>query len=120
MIPEKPDHKTVYLAGFSYLKDMEAAGVKMYRYQDGFLHQKVMLVDDQLGSVGTSNLDNRSLRLNFEVSMLVIDKGFCRDLEKMLEEDFRHCRRIDGKDYSDKSLPFRVAVRVARLMAPVL
>ena len=120
MIPEKPDHKTVYLAGFSYLRDMEAAGVKMYRYQDGFLHQKVMLVDDHLGSVGTSNLDNRSLRLNFEVSMLVIDKGFCRDLEKMLEEDFRHCRRIDGSDYSEKSLPFRVAVRVARLMAPVL
>ncbi len=120
MIPEKPDHKMVYLAAFSYLQDMDAAGVKMYRYQDGFLHQKVMLVDDQLGSVGTSNLDNRSLRLNFEVSILVINKKFCRDLEKMLEEDFRHCRRIDGRDYSEKKLPFRVAVRVARLMAPVL
>lgn len=120
MLPEKPDHKTVYLAGFSYLRDMDAAGVKMYRYQDGFLHQKVMLVDDNLGSVGTSNLDNRSLRLNFEVSILVINKEFCRDLEKMLEEDFRHCRRIDGRDYSEKSLLFRVAVRVARLFAPVL
>lgn len=120
MIPEKPDHKTVYLAGFSYFQDMESAGVKMYRYQDGFLHQKVMLVDDNLASVGTSNLDNRSLRLNFEVSILVIDKQFCRELEKMLEEDFSHCRRVDGRDYSEKSLPFRVAVRVARLMAPVL
>jgi len=120
MLPEKPDHKTVYLAGFSYLRDMDAAGVKMYRYHDGFLHQKVMLVDDQLASVGTVNLDNRSLRLNFEISILVIDKGFCRDLEKMLEEDFRHCRRIDGRDYSEKKLPFRVAVRIARLFAPVL
>lgn len=120
MIPEKPDHKMVYLAGFSYLQDMDAAGVKMFRYMDGFLHQKVMLVDDQFGSVGTCNLDNRSLRLNFEVSILVIDKGFCRDLEKMLEEDFRQCRRIDGRDYSEKGLPFRVAVRMARLMAPVL
>jgi len=120
MIPEKPDHRTVYLAGFSYLRGMDAAGVKMYRYQDGFLHQKVMLVDDHLASVGTMNLDNRSLRLNFEISMLVIDPGFCRDLEEMLEEDFRNCRRIDGRDYSEKSLPFRVAVRIARLMAPVL
>ncbi len=120
MLPEKPDHKTVYLAGFSYLQDMDSAGVKMYRYHDGFLHQKVMLVDDQLASVGTSNLDNRSLRLNFEISILVIDKGFCQDLEKMLEEDFRHCRRIDGRDYSEKKLPFRVAVRIARLFAPVL
>jgi len=52
--------------------------------------------------------------------MLVIDKKFCRSLEKMLEEDFRNCQRIDGRDYSERSLPFRVAVRVARLMAPVL
>jgi len=120
MIPEKPDHKMVYLAAFSYLKDMDAAGVKMYRYQDGFLHQKVMLVDDQLASVGTSNLDNRSLRLNFEVSILVLNKEFCLELEKMLEDDFRNCRRIDGRDYTEKKLPFRVAVRVARLMAPIL
>ncbi len=120
MIPQKPDHRTVYLAGFSYLRGMDAAGVKMYRYRDGFLHQKVMLVDEHLASVGTMNLDNRSLRLNFEISMLVIDAGFCRDLEEMLEEDFRNCRRIDGRDYSEKSLPFRVAVRIARLMAPVL
>lgn len=120
MIPEKPDHKTVYLAGFSYLRGMDAAGVKMYRYQDGFLHQKVMLVDDHLASVGTMNLDNRSLRLNFEISMLVINREFCQKLEKMLEEDFDNCRRIDGRDYSEKSLPFRVAVRMARLMAPVL
>jgi len=120
MIPEKPDHKTVYLAGFSYLRDMDAAGVKMYRYQDGFLHQKVMLVDDHLASVGTMNLDNRSLRLNFEISMLVINEGFCLSLEKMLEEDFRNCRRIDYRDYSERSLLFRVVVRIARLMAPVL
>ena len=120
MIPEKPDHKMVYLAAFSYLWDMDQAGVKMYRYGDGFLHQKVMLVDDQLASVGTSNLDNRSLRLNFELSILVLNKEFCRDLEKMLEEDFRNCRRIDGRDYSEKKLPFRVAVRIARLMAPIL
>ncbi|MCB1234954.1 MAG: cardiolipin synthase [Verrucomicrobiae bacterium] len=120
MIPEKPDHRTVYLAGFSYLREMEAAGVRMFRYRDGFLHQKVMLVDDRLASVGTANLDNRSLRLNFEVSLAVLDREFCRAVESMLVEDFENCREIDGRDYSEKPLPFRVAVRLARLAAPVL
>ena len=120
MIPENPDHKLVYLAGFSYLKNMETAGVKMYRFNDGFLHQKVMLVDDQLGSVGTCNLDNRSLRLNFEVSILTMDKKFCGELEEMFEDDFRHCRRIDNSDYTEKKLLFRIAVRMARLIAPIL
>ena len=120
MIPEKPDHKMVYMASFSFLEEMTKAGVKMYRYTDGFLHQKVMLVDDQLASVGTMNLDNRSMRLNFELSMIIMDQGFCKEVEKMLEEDFRNSRQIDGTDYTKRSLLFRVGVRMSRLMAPIL
>jgi cardiolipin synthase len=120
MIPERPDHKTVYLAGFSYLPEMEAAGVRVFRYGAGFLHQKVMLVDDQLASVGTANLDNRSLRLNFELSMVVLDEAFCRRVADMLEADFAECREVDGRDYTGKPLWFRVLVRLARLMAPIL
>ncbi|MCF6313915.1 MAG: cardiolipin synthase [Verrucomicrobiales bacterium] len=120
MIPEKPDHKMVYLAAFSYLEAMSKAGVKMYRYDKGFLHQKVMLADDHLASVGTVNIDNRSLRLNFELSIVVMDGDFCKQVEKMLEQDFRSCYAIDGTDYTCRSLPFRVVVRVARMFAPVL
>ncbi len=65
MLPAKPDHILVYLASFSYFESAEQIGVKFYRYRAGFLHQKVMLVDDELGVVGTANLDNRSMRLNF-------------------------------------------------------
>ena len=86
----------------------------MFRYGAGFLHQKVMLVDDQLASVGTANLDNRSLRLNFEISMVVLDSAFCAEVERMLEADFAECRQIDGRDYTEKRLWFRVFVRLAR------
>lgn len=120
MIPERPDHYVVYLAGFAYLNEMDAAGVKMFRYRSGFLHQKVILVDDKLASVGTSNLDNRSLRLNFELNLAVLDSGFCKAVAQMLETDFAQCRRIDGRDLSEKPLWFRVLVRLARLIAPVL
>ncbi|MCB1232743.1 MAG: cardiolipin synthase [Verrucomicrobiae bacterium] len=120
MLPEHPDHKVVYLASFAYLEEMEAAGVRMFRYGAGFLHQKVMLVDDQLASVGSANLDNRSMRLNFELSMVVLDAGFCGEVAEMLEADFEACREIDGTDYTSKPLHFRAGVRLARLAAPLL
>ena len=79
MLPLKPDHKMVYLASFSYLAELETLGVKFYRYGNGFLHQKVILVDDVLASVGTANCDNRSFRLNFEITMFGIR---CRSARK--------------------------------------
>ncbi len=120
MLPERPDHKTVYLASFAYIEEMEAAGVRLFRYGAGFLHQKVMLVDDQLASVGTANLDNRSLRLNFELSMVVLGPEFCAEVEAMLETDFAECREIDSTDYTGKPVWFRAGVRLARLAAPLL
>jgi cardiolipin synthase len=120
MIPERPDHYVVYLAGFAYLAEMAAAGVKIFRYRAGFLHQKVILVDGQLASVGTSNLDNRSLRLNFELNLVVLDSRFCVEVARMLETDFARCREVDERDLTEKPLWFRVLVRLARLMAPIL
>ncbi len=120
MLPDKPDHHLVYLASFSFLEAMDAAGVKIYRYQDGFLHQKVVLVDQELAIVGTTNLDNRSMRLNFEVNVAVSDAGFAKRVESMLEEDFRNCRLTDAGELTARSLPFRLAVRFARLLSPIL
>jgi cardiolipin synthase len=60
---------------YAYLPDLTRAGVKVFIYEKCFMHQKVMLVDDDYGAVGTANLDNRSFRLNFEVTCLVSDPG---------------------------------------------
>ncbi len=119
MIPEKPDHLLVYLSSFSYLHDARQAGVNIYRYQPGFLHQKVVLVDDIGAAVGTANLDNRSFRLNFEIMVLFADTAFAAEVEKMLEQDFGKCRRIDASEFENRPVWFRLAVRVARLMAPI-
>jgi cardiolipin synthase len=119
LIPENPDQQLVYYSSFAYLEEAEKAGVQIYRYQKGFLHQKVMLVDDQLSSIGTVNFDNRSMRLNFEITMLIGDKDFASEVEAMLKEDFANSRLASAKEYTDSPLLFRFAVRVARLMAPV-
>jgi len=118
-LPEKADHLLVYLSSFSYIEEAEKAGVKIYRYQPGFLHHKVMLVDDELAAVGTANMDNRSFRLSFEITIVVNDPGFAGEVEAMFRDDLAHCRQIDPGGLTERPFWFRVAVRIARLLAPV-
>ncbi|MDP4626372.1 MAG: cardiolipin synthase [Akkermansiaceae bacterium] len=119
MLPDKPDHILVWLSAFSYYEDSIPYGVKLFRYQEGFLHQKVMLIDGRMAAVGTANLDNRSFRLNFEVTAFVSGAKFVSEVEGMLETDFGNCREVAVEEFTEKSFLFRVACRAARLMAPV-
>jgi cardiolipin synthase len=120
IIPKNPDKKTVWYAAFFYMKEAQAAGVKFYRYQKGFLHQKVMLVDDDLAVVGTANLDNRSFRLNFELSVLVADQFFAGELAKMLADDFADCRLVTREETTEHPLFTRIAIAGSRLLSPIL
>jgi cardiolipin synthase len=119
LIPDKPDHLLVYLAAFSYFDDAGHAGVKFYRYTDGFLHQKAILVDDKVAGIGTANFDNRSFRLNFEITAVFVDTPFTSEVEAMFLEDFASSRQMMPGDYDDKSFWFKLAVRLARLTAPI-
>ncbi len=119
MLPQKPDHLLVYLSAFSYLEEMAKAGVKVMRYLPGFMHQKVIIVDDRVAAVGTANLDNRSFRLNFELTVLVADEKFTREVDTMLARDFANCREAGIEDLNRRSIFFRVMVRVARLLSPI-
>jgi len=120
LIPEKPDHRTVYLASFSYYENTLPFGIKIYRYTKGFMHQKVFLVDSTCAAVGTANLDNRSFRLNFELTLLNFDSSFIKKVENMLREDFSCSRPVEPTDYTRRSFFFKLAVRSARLLSPIL
>ncbi len=120
MLPQKPDHKLVYLAAFSYIAETEPSGVKFYRYQVGFMHHKVILVDDDLAAVGTANFDNRSVRLNFELMLIFADRSFALAVSNMLEHDFGKCLQATAAEVAARPFYFQFAVRFARLMAPVL
>lgn len=120
LIPEISDNRLVKLAAYSYFDEVSVTGVKFYRYQDGFLHQKTMLIDDTVAGVGTANFDNRSFRLNFEITAVVIDPDFASAVERMFEADFAVSRLMAADEYDSKSYLFKVAVRLARLTAPVL
>jgi len=120
LLPEKPDHRIVYLASFSYYQNTLPLGIQLYRYTAGFMHQKVFLVDAVCAAVGTANLDNRSFRLNFELTLLNYDPGFIRSVEEMLSADFARSRKVTMADYSRRNPIFRFAVRAARLLSPIL
>ena len=91
-----------------------------FRYQPGFLHQKVVLVDDIAASIGSANLDNRSFRLNFEITVLTVDRAFASQVESMLLADFADSFEIDSNDYRGKTFWLRMAMHVARLFSPIL
>ena len=119
IIPDKPDHLLVFLAAFSYYDDASRTGVRFFRYTKGFPHQKVMLVDDEAVTIGTANFDNRSFRLNFEITGVVADRAFAGEVEKMLEQDLADSREMTSADVDEKAWWFKLAIRLARLTAPV-
>ncbi|WP_248799054.1 cardiolipin synthase [Pseudomonas sp. MWU13-2105] len=120
LLPSRPDHRIVYAASSLYAFEAVRAGVRVFRYRPGFLHQKVVLVDNEISAIGSANLDNRSFRLNFEVMLLTVDEAFARKVEQMLEQDFALAREV-AKDESRKTHRLQqLGMRVARLISPIL
>ncbi|ETX27301.1 cardiolipin synthase [Roseivivax isoporae LMG 25204] len=119
LMPARIDHYLPWLAAFAYFDEMRAAGVRIFRYEDGFMHQKVVLVDDDLAAIGTANLDNRSFRLNFETMVTIADEGFASEVAEMLRADMAHATLLDRR-LEEQRLSMRVGARLARLLAPVL
>ena len=119
LIPERADHLLVWLSAFSYYEQSIPYGVKLFLYHRGFLHQKVLLIDERLAAVGTANLDNRSFRLNFEITAFSTDQAFVDQVARMLTTDFEQAREAQLEDFTRKPFLFRAACRGARLFAPI-
>ncbi len=120
MIPLRWDLFIMYLAAYSYLPEATAAGIEIYRYQAGHPHQKVVLIDDHTAWVGSSNLDARSMQLNFEGNLVVFDRDFAAQVEAMLTSDFERSVKMGPDDYEKRSLMFKTGVKLARLFETIL
>lgn len=116
----KPDKWLPYLAGRYYWNDALEAGVRVFQYRKGMMHSKVMLVDDAWASVGTANLDNRSLYLNFEVNCLFYDAGLVAKLAADFERDLENSSELMKEEYDRRPFVLKLAENFARLLSPVL
>ncbi|MCC8394502.1 cardiolipin synthase [Paraburkholderia sp. MMS20-SJTR3] len=120
MLPSRRDHLVVFAASKLYAYDSLRAGIRIFRYQPGFLHQKVVLIDGVAAAIGSANLDNRSFRLNFEIMVLTVDRGFALEVETMLLNDFAASLEIDRDEYRKAAAWRRMLMHVARLFSPIL
>jgi Phosphatidylserine/phosphatidylglycerophosphate/cardiolipin synthases and related enzymes len=118
ILPQGIDHLLPWLSSFTFYPAMAEAGVRIWRYQPGFMHQKVLLADDDLAIVGSVNLDFRSFMLNFELSAVVQNAAFAASVEKMFEADFARSKEEDLRKFENGSFLFRLKCRLAALMSP--
>ncbi len=96
--------------------DMQYAGIQAFQYQRGFLHQKVVLVDNDRAYVGTANFDNRSFHLNFEITVMVRDEAFAQEVEAMLLDDFNGCRPLTVESLEKRSLNIPFADEIGKIV----
>ncbi len=115
-----PDKLIPQFAARYYWSEMLEAGVKIYQYSRGMMHAKVVLVDGQWASVGTANLDNRSLHLNFEVNCLIYSPQAVAELEEAFLRDLSYSIRLDRAAYARRPFAGRLLENACRLLSPIL
>lgn len=119
MVPKMSDSRWVTLAARSYYDRLLDAGVKIYEYGPRMLHTKALLKDDDVAIIGSANFDNRSFRLNFEVSVLFEDAGVAAELARQIAAEFAHAPRVRAPR-TQAFLTERLPEALARLFSPLL
>ena len=120
LIPKRGDSLLIDLAARSYMPELMEAGVRVYEYLPRFIHAKTLVVDDDLAIVGSSNMDNRSFLLNFEVTALIYDRGVAAQLARAFEADLAESRAIAPSELARQGLGQRLGQATARLLSPLL
>lgn len=120
MIPNKPDHPFVYWATYSYAGDLLPYGVKLYIYENGFLHAKTIVSDNAICSVGSCNFDIRSFKLNFEVNAFIYNEKESVVLRNAFEDDMHYCHECTLRRYEKRSILIKGKESISRLFSSVL
>ena len=120
MIPNKPDHPFVYWATYSNVGELLDVDCNIFIYENGFIHTKMLLIDDEVASVGTANMDFRSFELNFEVNAFIYDDIVAKKLRKSFEDDVHVSSQLTKEIYDQRVLLIRVKEAIARLLSPIL
>jgi cardiolipin synthase len=120
IIPGKPDHIFMKWAASSYVGELLEAGIKIYSYQNGFIHAKTIVVDSTVMSIGTANMDIRSFKLNFEVNAFIFDDRIAKDGEIQFMKDIKDSEEITKEIYDSRSLSLKIKESLIRLVSPIL
>ncbi len=120
MLPKHSDIRFVNTAARSYFSDIMKAGVKIYTYNEGFIHSKMMVTDDFLSVIGSANMDFRSFEHNFEVNAYLYDKEIAIKMKQLFLEDIQKSDRILLREWGKRPRVEKFKESVARMLSPLL
>lgn len=120
IMPHIPDKWYAFALAKTYYEELITAGVKIYEFKPGFVHAKVFSSDDDTATVGTINLDFRSLYLHFECGIFFYNNLVVRDVERDFQETLKQCQHITMADVNKTSLFTMLCGRILRLIAPLM
>ena len=118
--PGIPDKKMIFLLTQSHYEPLLKCGVKIYQYTPGFIHAKSFLCDDKIGTVGSINLDYRSLYLHFECGVFIYRNPVVRDIEKDFQETLAKCQKVTMTEVRNRSTFVKIYGQVLRIVAPLM
>ena len=121
MTPGKGDHPFVYWANLAYAGDLLEYGVKIYHYdRSAFLHAKTVVIDDEICSIGTANMDTRSFELNFEVNAFIYSETISKQQKSEFEKDILKSEELTLEKYQNRSRGVKIKESLSRLFSDVL
>ena len=121
MIPGKGDHPFIYWANLSYAGDLLNYGIKIYHYdKNAFIHSKTVVIDDQVCSIGTANMDTRSFQLNFEVNALIYSEEIAKTQHDQFEKDILLSEKLTLEEYLNRSTSVKFKEGFSKLFSSVL
>lgn len=119
ILPYRSDAPLTLFSTYSYLDQMFKAGVKIYLYQEGFIHSKMTIIDD-LAFIGSSNMDFRSFNQNFELNAAIYDSEVTNNLTEIYNEDISRSKQLDFETWKKRPIQQRLKESFARLFSPIL
>ena len=121
MIPGKGDHPFVYWANLVYAGELLEYGIKIYHYdKNAFLHSKTIVIDDEICSIGTANMDTRSFELNFEVNAFIYSEAISKQQKNEFEKDITKCEELTLEKYQNRSRIVKIKESLSRLFSDIL
>ena len=120
IMPHIPDKPYAFYLAKTYYEELIAGGVEIYEYTPGFVHAKVFTSDDDTATVGSINLDYRSLYLHFECGVFIYRNPVVRDIEKDFQETLAKCQKITMTEVRNRSTFVKIYGQVLRLVAPLM
>lgn len=120
MLPVRSDSAILTQASASYITECLQAGIKIYFYLPGMLHAKMLIIDDEMVSVGSTNIDFRSFEHNFEINMQMFSPELCSNAIEIFHNDLKLCRRVEVSEWKQRPWSQRAAQSLLRLISPVL